>query len=409
MVKRSLVGFLLVGLMLGVALGRGAPARAQTNFGGATPTSADITNDGDVLAANDIELQGELYLNQDLYLQGSATAGFDTDQDIWFYDAGSRQENYLRWDDLRSDAACSGTLATASAFKWHLEDNTSSAFLFTQGPGEDIEMKLDDVGNLAIDGALIQSSSCDLAETFLGPDLEAGTVAVLDPRNPESVIASTEAYQATVVGVVSTSPGVLLNGPTAGFNEHVDEIKAVRAQLAVNPSDEGLAARKNELEAMRDGWERGHVPVALVGRVPVKVDGSYGAIHAGDALTTSPTPGHAMVLREAGPILGVALADYAGGAGTVLVLLKNGWYAPKSSELSKAASAERIEPLREELMAKLDGLAAENRALRQELANRVATVETVLERLTRLERAVLTSPFEPRIPTPITARAPEMP
>ncbi|MEZ6068654.1 MAG: hypothetical protein R3B90_23740, partial [Planctomycetaceae bacterium] len=49
------------------------------------------------------------------------------------------------------------------------------------------------------------------------------------------------------------------------------------------------------------------VPVALAGRVPVQVDGSYGHIMAGDYLAPSPIPGVAMKAKLAGPTVGVAL------------------------------------------------------------------------------------------------------
>jgi hypothetical protein len=68
-------------------------------------------------------------------------------------------------------------------------------------------------------------------------------------------------------------------------------------------------------------------PIALSGRVPCKVDGSYGAIRAGDRLTSSATPGHAMVQRRPGPSVGIALENWDSPTkGRVMVLVQPGWF-----------------------------------------------------------------------------------
>jgi hypothetical protein len=57
----------------------------------------------------------------------------------------------------------------------------------------------------------------------------------------------------------------------------------------------------------------------------VKVDASFGAIKAGDLLTTSPNPGYAMKVTDkaeaSGAIIGKALGDLASGTGTVPVMV----------------------------------------------------------------------------------------
>jgi hypothetical protein len=67
-------------------------------------------------------------------------------------------------------------------------------------------------------------------------------------------------------------------------------------------------------------------PVALAGRVPVKVTNENGIVHRGDYLTISTsTPGYAMLQTENGRSLGRALsdADPALATTTVLVLIEN--------------------------------------------------------------------------------------
>jgi hypothetical protein len=66
-------------------------------------------------------------------------------------------------------------------------------------------------------------------------------------------------------------------------------------------------------------------PVALVGKVFCKVDASFGAIVAGDLLTTCTTPGHAMKAsdrtRALGAIVGKALAGLDTGVGLIPMLV----------------------------------------------------------------------------------------
>jgi hypothetical protein len=69
----------------------------------------------------------------------------------------------------------------------------------------------------------------------------------------------------------------------------------------------------------------GKYPVALSGRVYVWVDATHGAIHPGDLLTTSMTPGHAMKAgdraRAQGAMIGKAMTGLKTGKGLVLVLV----------------------------------------------------------------------------------------
>jgi hypothetical protein len=57
--------------------------------------------------------------------------------------------------------------------------------------------------------------------------------------------------------------------------------------------------------------------------VQCKVDATYGSIRQGDALTSSPTPGHAMFAAapRSGAILGKALEPLESGTGTIRVLV----------------------------------------------------------------------------------------
>ena len=60
--------------------------------------------------------------------------------------------------------------------------------------------------------------------------------------------------------------------------------------------------------------------------MPVKVDASFGAIEAGDPLTSSPVPGVAMKATRPGPIVGTALEAHTSGEAKILALIHRGFY-----------------------------------------------------------------------------------
>ena len=137
-------------------------------------------------------------------------------------------------------------------------------------------------GDLLAGGDVI--TNADVAENFVAVGtLEVGDVVVLDSSTSLGVRRADQPYDTTVAGIISTDPAILLPGAVDG------------------------------------------VPLALVGRVPVKVDASHGAIQVGDLLTTSSTPGHAMRcddrLQCVGAIVGKALEPLDGGTGVILVLV----------------------------------------------------------------------------------------
>ncbi len=116
-------------------------------------------------------------------------------------------------------------------------------------------------------------------------------IVCIDPEIPGQLVGSTRAYDRTVAGVMSgaggVKPGMLMGQP-------------------------GTAAD-------------GKYPVALTGRVYCYADATDGAIHPGDLLTTSDTPGHAMKVTDypkaQGAIIGKAMSSLGQGRGLVLVLV----------------------------------------------------------------------------------------
>jgi len=123
--------------------------------------------------------------------------------------------------------------------------------------------------------ALVIDTGSDIAELYTTNDtgLEAGHIVRMD-TNLESGVKKTEkAYDSQVFGVISTRPGSLFGGV----------------------KNEGIKA----------------VPLALVGRVPVKVNGENGPIEVGDLITSSSTPGIGMKATKAGYIIGRAMTAFS--------------------------------------------------------------------------------------------------
>jgi len=150
--------------------------------------------------------------------------------------------------------------------------------------------KLHVVGDVTVTGN-IAAKYQDIAEWVeASAPVETATVVVLDPAGSNRVMASAQAYDTRVAGVVSAQPGLMLG-------------------------------------------ERGDskVLVATTGRVKVKVDASAGPIAVGDLLVTSDKPGVAMKsqplnlggvqIHRPGTLVGKALEPLASGTGEILVLL----------------------------------------------------------------------------------------
>ena len=132
-------------------------------------------------------------------------------------------------------------------------------------------------------------------------------------------------------------PGDVLVVGSDGKLTHANEpgATAVAGVYSSRPGFIGDSRRGDEgLEGLDDARARAEgtwLPVALLGVVPVKADAGHGAIHPGDLLTTSETPGHAMraepvmvdetPIYATGAILGKALQPLASGTARIDVLL----------------------------------------------------------------------------------------
>ena len=104
------------------------------------------------------------------------------------------------------------------------------------------------------------------------------------------LIKSNKAYQTNVIGIISDNTG---DFSSTGYNIREED----------NP-----------------------MPVALSGRVPVKISADSPEIAAGDYLTTSSEQGKATKATKAGTVIGKALEPWVGDAGTVMVYVEQGYW-----------------------------------------------------------------------------------
>lgn len=113
------------------------------------------------------------------------------------------------------------------------------------------------------------TGGADLAEYYTSNiPLVAGTLVGLDPQTPAGVTIANQKTVKNLLGVVATAPGLILG------------------------------------EQSENAY-----PIALAGRVPVKVTTENGLIKAGDRITVSSIPGYGMRTDTAGRVVGVALED----------------------------------------------------------------------------------------------------
>jgi parallel beta-helix repeat protein len=118
------------------------------------------------------------------------------------------------------------------------------------------------------------TGNSDLAEMYFSNDgLEPGEVVYL--KGGLSVGRASESTKDLVIGVVSTLPGLVMG----------------QDDISLRPGEEAH-------------------PIALKGRVPVKVSNENGDVKTGDELMLSNVPGVVMKASSTGTVVGIALEDY---------------------------------------------------------------------------------------------------
>lgn len=222
------------------------------------------------------------------------------------------------------------------------------------------------IGSTSFNGSFGNACNMDLAESFRTLQrTEPGDVVTLltQDRDKPTVRKASRAYDAHLVGVVSTNPGLV-------FDEGQTHLAGDNTQLITKDK----------------------TTVAMVGRVPVKFTLENGAIKVGDALTSSATePGKAMKATSAGKIIGIALesSDKAQN-GKLLMWLQIGHHEPTTTTVAGRSLN------RKRQAAAMTALKRENATLQQQLSTVLGQLKTVGTRLDELERAATQTSTEPR-------------
>lgn len=172
--------------------------------------------------------------------------------------------------------------------------NNLAQIYFVASLSANLNNKAGNTGSFVFTNSIVTNNgSYDVAEDYPTRDdtLEPGDVVSIETNERGFVRKSSGVYDYSVIGVYSSQPALRLSQDDVTLNG-------------------GRA-----------------IPIALAGRVPVKVSTENGTINAGDYLTSSSTPGVAMKAKKSGIIIGQAMEGYDGsGIGQVLVYIKSTTY-----------------------------------------------------------------------------------
>ena len=191
----------------------------------------------------------------------------------------------------------------ASHFSWNETTNTvniTGSLCLVNGTS-DTACSSSDAGTIYASELSIHSAA-DLAENYVSSQaLEPGDLVVPEGKgNAQAIVKATDAYQPQLIGIISTKPGFILNS-----------------------------------DATTDATHPHRYPLALQGRVPVKVSTINGSIQAGDELTSSVIPGVAMKATKGGQTIGKALESYANAdpfvVGKIMGFVNLSYHAPETT------------------------------------------------------------------------------
>ncbi len=245
----------------------------------------------DTFFGGDVEVLDALYLHRYLFMEADAGTGSDGDQTIYFYEANSRTGEYIRWDDSANafritDDIWLGKETDNIGFRVfnnydisfrHDQNNDDADSWFRVFTNASLieQMRIEDGDEAAtkFDG-VVTSNGLDYAEAYRidDPTLVAGEVVSLQLSKAGYIRRSAGAYDAYAIGVISAKPG-FVTGNSFDAEEGADAAEASLRAAAVARKDEKAEAHTLRLqEALKDQQR----DVALLGRVPVKVDGGFG-------------------------------------------------------------------------------------------------------------------------------------
>jgi len=192
-----------------------------------------------------------------IWTNGSITAGSSG------YEVAAQSGNL----DLYAPNHYIATKVNSASYKWYWY-NTSA-----------YKMSLDNNGVLKVASTVNASTAPDIAENIDAPEnAAAGDLLSANPNRTESTILSSQPYDPKLLGVISTTPGILI---AANLDENLENIIT---------DDE---------------------PIVLSGRIPTNVSDINGEIKIGDPITSSRISGVGMKATKAGSIVAKALQDFS--------------------------------------------------------------------------------------------------
>jgi hypothetical protein len=334
-------------------------------------------------------------------------AGPSTNYELRFFGGSGEGTGVFRWDPLEAGGgrfefdndlavddtisltsnsangiASGGTLSIRSGLSTRITVNDSddavTQSLIISASNLDLAKFRQDTQGLDVNGN-VNANAFDLAESFVRAEpLEAGDVVRVAPSRPDAILKASRGDKGAILGVVSTKPGFHLGGSLmdekalknwnaevrARFSaargslqqeavtRHPDLAKRLRdaqslAGVDRNPQTLKLvdqAQRDIDSEALELFAVRTLAPVALSGRVPVKVDATKGPIAIGDPLGASSIPGVATKATSPGFILGTALEPLATGRAKIMMFVNRGWWAGGGNEPGSKTGEPMDEP-----------------------------------------------------------------
>jgi len=283
--------------------------------------SAYVTRDNSVVAKGNFSIKFTLNASQGTAIYSSCiplgmASGLGL-YNVYFYERSSTLSTYVRVyvDGYTSQASCRSDSSTGRVFSaplgganaavntWYTKGGTTTAMTGVTWARAHVYVgcpaSCASGNTVNIDGVRIIESSLtgglDYAENYPADpnNLAApGDVVLLTSANGSAqVIPADKPMDQSVIGVVSTNPGQVLD-------------------------DSSILDPK--------------VTVALAGRTPVKVSSKNGPIQIGDYLASSDIPGVAVKATMAGPVIGTAMEDYTDpdpqSIGKVVIFIKNTYF-----------------------------------------------------------------------------------
>ncbi|MFQ5492568.1 MAG: hypothetical protein ACE5DX_00190 [Candidatus Dojkabacteria bacterium] len=303
---------------------------------GASTSSTDTISDaGFVLGGDDLfvagllGVEGAIYTDDDLYLQTDIDTTLAGDISINF---GGTNTEIFKWDatadafDLSDDITVNGniTISGAAAGLVYANVATGSAptcdsttvgtTIYNRDAAEDGTIYLcrqNTAGAYEWRDITNGAGTPDIAEFVRTNDttIEAGDIVSvsLEDYQEENIYnrflveKSNTTNVGRLMGIISTDPGILLN-------------------TANDPNEQ------QDLTNLR--------PLALAGRVPVKISAASADIVKGDPISASDKDGQGQKLQGSGMIVGIALEEWTSTSGDtdVMVLIKNTHYDSATEE-----------------------------------------------------------------------------